>query len=87
MRFTYFVLALALLTLSASAQDKKDAARQSPTSVMINGQAVKVETQIVVNFQLSGGIACGSASTSGVGTVQLKSFCKLLTQLDQSTRP
>ena len=41
MRFTYFVLALALLTLSASAQDKKDAARQSPTSVMINGQAVK----------------------------------------------
>ena len=41
MRFTYFVLALALLTLSASAQDKKDAARQSPTSVTINGQAVK----------------------------------------------
>ena len=41
MRFTYFAFALALLTLSASAQDKKDAARQSSTSVMINGQAIK----------------------------------------------
>src|ERR1700689_10383 len=41
MRFTYFVFALALLTFSASAQEKKDVARQSSTSVMINGQAIK----------------------------------------------
>lgn len=41
MRFTYFAFALALLTLSATAQDKKDAAPQSSTSVLINGQPIK----------------------------------------------
>ena len=41
MRLIYFVVALALLTLSAVAQDKKDAAPQSSTSVVVNGQAVK----------------------------------------------
>jgi hypothetical protein len=41
MRFTCFVFALALFTLSGSAQDEKDAARQSSISVMINGQAIK----------------------------------------------
>ena len=41
MRFTYFAFALTLLTLSATAQDKKDAAPQSSTSVLINGQPIK----------------------------------------------
>jgi hypothetical protein len=41
MRFTYLAFALALLTLSATAQDKKDAAPQSSTSVLINGQPIK----------------------------------------------
>jgi hypothetical protein len=41
MRFTYFAFALALLTLSAMAQDKKDAAPPSFTSVLINGQPIK----------------------------------------------
>jgi hypothetical protein len=41
MRFTYFALALALLTLSATAQDKKKAPAQSSTSVLINGQPIQ----------------------------------------------
>ena len=41
MRFAYFVFALALLTLPAAAQNKKNAPAQSPTSVQINGQPVK----------------------------------------------
>ena len=41
MRFIYFAFALALLPLSATAQDKKDAAPQSSTSVLINGQPIK----------------------------------------------
>jgi hypothetical protein len=41
MRFTRFALGLALVTLSATAQDKKDAAPQSFTSILINGQAIK----------------------------------------------
>jgi len=40
MRFTYFAFVLALLTLSAAAQDKKRAPTQSSTSVLINGQPV-----------------------------------------------
>ncbi len=41
MRFTYFAFALALLAVSAAAQDKKNAAPQSSTSVLINGQPIK----------------------------------------------
>ena len=41
MRFIYFAFALALLTLSATAQVKKDADPQSSTSVLINGQPIK----------------------------------------------
>jgi len=41
MRITYLAFALALLILSAPAQDKKDAAPQSSTSVLINGQPIK----------------------------------------------
>ena len=41
MRFTYFAFALVLSALSATAQDRKDAAPQSSTSVQINGQPVK----------------------------------------------
>jgi hypothetical protein len=41
MKYTYFAFALALLTLSATAQDKKDASPQSSTSVLINGQLIK----------------------------------------------
>jgi hypothetical protein len=41
MRFIYFAFALALLPLSATAQDKKDEAPQSSTSVLINGQPIK----------------------------------------------
>jgi len=41
MRFTCFAFALALLTVSAVAQDKKDAAPQSSSSVLINGQPFK----------------------------------------------
>lgn len=41
MKITYFAFALALLALSATAQDKKDAAPQSSTSVLINGQPIK----------------------------------------------
>jgi hypothetical protein len=41
MRFTYFAFALVLLTLSATAQDKKDAAPQSSTSILINGQLIQ----------------------------------------------
>ena len=41
MRFTYLAFALALLTFSATAQDKKEAAPQSSTSVLINGQPIK----------------------------------------------
>lgn len=41
MRFTYFVLALSLLAVSAVAQDKKDATPQSEASVLINGQPIK----------------------------------------------
>lgn len=40
MKFPYFILALALLTLSANAQDKKNAPAQSSTSVLINGQPI-----------------------------------------------
>ena len=38
MRFVFFAFALAFLTVSTAAQDKKDAAPQSSTSVLINGQ-------------------------------------------------
>ncbi len=41
MRVTYFVFVLALLALSASAQDKKNAPAQSSTSVLVNGQPIK----------------------------------------------
>jgi len=45
MRFIYFAVALALLTVSAraqdKAQDKKDAAPESSTSVLINGQPIQ----------------------------------------------
>lgn len=41
MRFAWFAFALTLLTVSAAAQDKKDAAPQSSTSVLINGQLLK----------------------------------------------
>ncbi len=41
MRFKYLVFALAFLTASAAAQEKKDAAPQSSTSVLINGQQIK----------------------------------------------
>jgi hypothetical protein len=41
MRFPYFAFGLALLTLSATAQDKKDAVPQSSTSVLINGQPIQ----------------------------------------------
>jgi hypothetical protein len=41
MRIIYFAFALALLTLSATAQDKMDSAPQSSTSVLINGQPIK----------------------------------------------
>lgn len=41
MRFTYLAFALVLLPLSATAQDRKDAAPQSSTSVLINGQPIK----------------------------------------------
>ena len=41
MRLTCFGLALVLLAFSAAAQDKKDAAPQSSTSVLVNGQPVK----------------------------------------------
>jgi len=41
MKFPYFAFALALVTLSAAAQDKKNAPAQSSTSVLINGQPIK----------------------------------------------
>jgi hypothetical protein len=41
MRFTCFALALVLATLSARAQDKKDVAPQSSTSLLVNGQPIK----------------------------------------------
>ena len=41
MRFTCFAFALVLLTVPAVAQEKKDAAPQSPTTVLINGQLIK----------------------------------------------
>jgi hypothetical protein len=41
MRFPYFAFGLALLTVSVTAQDKKDAVPQSSTSVLINGQPIK----------------------------------------------
>jgi hypothetical protein len=41
MRFARITFALALLTLSAAASDKKGAALPSSTSVLINGQAIK----------------------------------------------
>ena len=41
MRFKYLVFALALMTVSAAAQEKKDAAPPSSTSVLINGQQIK----------------------------------------------
>src|ERR1700693_547188 len=41
MRFPYFAFGLALLTVSATAQDKKDAVPQSSTSVLINAQPIK----------------------------------------------
>src|SRR5271169_5638220 len=41
MRFICFAFALALLTVSAAAQDKKDAAHQSLTSILIDGQPIK----------------------------------------------
>jgi hypothetical protein len=41
MRFTCFALALVLSTLSARAQDKKDVAPQSSTSLLVNGQPIK----------------------------------------------
>ncbi len=41
MRFAFMAFALALLAISATAQDKKQVARQSSTSVLINGQPIK----------------------------------------------
>lgn len=41
MRFACIAFALALSALSATAQDKQQAARQSSTSVLINGQPIK----------------------------------------------
>lgn len=41
MRFIYFAFALILLPLSVTAQDKKDAAPQPSTSVLINGQPIQ----------------------------------------------
>jgi len=41
MRFSYFAFALALLSLSAGAQDKKETTPQPSTSVAINGQIIK----------------------------------------------
>jgi hypothetical protein len=41
MRFPFLAFALVLLSLSATAQDRKDAAPQASTSVQINGQAIK----------------------------------------------
>jgi len=43
MRSIYFVFALVLLTLSATAQDKKDMATEPSTSVLINGQRIHGE--------------------------------------------
>ena len=43
MRFTCFAFALALLTVSTSAQDKKEAALQSSASVLVNGHPIKGE--------------------------------------------
>jgi hypothetical protein len=41
MKITYFVFALALLTLSVTAQNKNDAAPQSSSSILVNGQPIK----------------------------------------------
>ncbi|MGH9681638.1 MAG: hypothetical protein ACRD4Y_16960 [Candidatus Acidiferrales bacterium] len=41
MKLAYFAFALALLSISARAQDKKDAAPQSSASVLINGKAIE----------------------------------------------
>jgi hypothetical protein len=41
MKFFYFAFVLALLPISATAQDKKDATPQSSTSVLINGQPIQ----------------------------------------------
>jgi hypothetical protein len=41
MRITYIAFSLVLLTVSATAQDKKDATPQSSTSVLINGQPIQ----------------------------------------------
>jgi hypothetical protein len=41
MRFIYLAFALALLTFSVAAQDKKDGASQTSTSVVVNGQVIK----------------------------------------------
>ncbi len=41
MKFTCFVFALALLTHSAMAQDKKDMDAQSSTSLLVNGQPIR----------------------------------------------
>jgi hypothetical protein len=40
MKFPYSALALVLLTLSATAQDKKNAPAQSSTSILVNGQRI-----------------------------------------------
>jgi hypothetical protein len=41
MRFTWLICLLALLTVSAAAQDKEGAVSQSATAVLINGQPIK----------------------------------------------
>jgi hypothetical protein len=41
MRFTFLAFVLVLLSLPATAQDRKDAAPQASTSVLINGQPIK----------------------------------------------
>jgi len=41
MKFIIFTFALALLTLSAAAQDTKNATSQSSTSIEVNGQTIK----------------------------------------------
>ncbi len=41
MKFTFLAFALVLLSLPATAQDRKDAAPQASTSVLINGQPIK----------------------------------------------
>jgi hypothetical protein len=41
MKYFYFAFAVALLAVSATAQDKKDATTQSSTSVLINGQPIQ----------------------------------------------